>query len=294
VTTKEFAEAAFAGKDLGGPGACLVADFDGDGIPDVIQLLEKGSLFYKGAKPGTFAAPVACPIELGVGRSNAWLGDYDADGLLDVFCVSEDALRLWHNLGKGQFAETLASSGEVAYIGQPGGVDGMTGDFNNDGRQDVLIVYSAGAPQLFFNRGFRSFGKALTLLIGGEDLLPEAGKGAQAGCLADLNGDGAQDMALVLNNGEGWLLVRDLAGAGGLSLRAQLPLKGPYEGPLTVTGWNDLRCLGAWNVVPGGDGAFFGQTEAGPCTVSWQLPGGKPNKKQVVLETKPLRLVLEP
>jgi len=294
ATPRKIADGEWPGKNLGDAGKCLVADFDGDGIPDVIQTLAKGSLFYKGVKPGAFSPPVPCAIELGVGRSNAWLGDYDGDGLLDVFNVAEDALRLWHNLGKAQFVEALSSSGEVAYIGQPGGIDGMTGDFNNDGRQDVVIVYSAAAPQLFFNRGFRSFGKALTLVIGGEDMLPQAGKGAQTGCLADFNGDGAQDLALVLNGGEGWVLLRDPGGAGGLCVRATLPVKGPYAGPLTVTGWNDTRCLGAWNVVAGTDEAFFGQTEAGPCTFSWQFPGGKPHRKEIVLENKPVRFVLEP
>src|SRR5208283_3878335 len=36
----------FPGKDLGEAGRCVLADFDGDSFPDLVQLFAKGGLFY--------------------------------------------------------------------------------------------------------------------------------------------------------------------------------------------------------------------------------------------------------
>jgi len=294
TSLKKLVEGEFPGKRFGTGGKCLVADFDGDRIPDIIQLFAEGGLFYRGEKPGVFAAPQSCPIQLGNGRSDAFVGDWDADGLLDVFVGAEDACRLWHNLGKGKFLETLGLSGEVAYISKPGSIGGMTGDINNDGRQDILVLYSTSPPQLFFNRGFRSFGFCGSLDVARDDLVPEAAKGEQCGCLVDWNGDGAQDLVVVLTSGDGWVFFHEIGGAPSLCARAVLRPGGPYAGPLAVTAWSDDRSLGVWNVVAGTDEAFIGRTEAGPCTLQWQFPGREVQKKEIVLEDKPLRFVLEP
>ena len=101
-------------KEYGTPKKCLVADFDGDYIPDVIQLFEKAGVFYKGSNPGRFNPPVACQIAMGPGLSDAYVGDYDADGLLDVLALAEDRNRVWHNVGKASFVEMLGVSGEIA------------------------------------------------------------------------------------------------------------------------------------------------------------------------------------
>ena len=288
-----LASAAAPDKALGPAGRCLVADFDGDGVADVLQPFAAGGRLYKAVKPGAFGKPAACPVALGQGRSAAALGDYDADGALDVFTVAEDGCRLWHNRGAGKFEEALKRSGEVAYISKTGGIAAATGDVNNDGRQDVLIVYAARPPQVFFNRGFRSFGFARQLDVRGQDVLDPAVEGQQAGCLADLDADGAQDLALVHADGRCWVAFRDPAG-GCLALRAVLPAGGPSAGPVTATGWHGRRCLGAWNVAAGGPGAFVCLPDAGRCTLKWRWPGRKPQSRDFILEDQPVRFVLSP
>jgi hypothetical protein len=195
---------------------------------------------------------------------------------------------LWHNLGAGKFVETRGISGEIAYISQPRGTGGMTGDINNDGRQDVLILYSDRQPQLFFNRGFRSFGHAHTLDLNERNLLPASAEGQQAGCLAEFSGYGAQDMVLALANGEVWAMLRDDEYDDGLYAGVSLAADGPFLGPLKVTAETDGRNLGAWNVSPGASAAFFARLDAGPCTVQWQLPGGDPQRKEIILEDRPI------
>jgi len=271
-------------KKLGKAGPCLVADFDGDGIADVLAPREAGSVLFRGLTPGKFAPGVACAVELGASPSSACLGDFDGDGRFDVLCVSKDGVHLWQNEGDGKFTDALGLSGELAYISQPGGIDCITGDINNDGRQDALIAYGAKSPHIFFNRGYRSFGHAHTLDLAEQRLLPEAEQGQQSACLGDVDGDGAQDMVLALRSGEIWVFYRENEDREARMAVAALPVGGQYKGPVAVTGWIGKRCLGAWNVLPGANQACFGRRDAGPVTLKWRLPDGKEQQKEVVLE----------
>jgi len=289
LKAEPLAEGVFPGKDLGEGGNCLAADFDGDGITDIIQLFSKNSLFYKGKTGGAFDAPLTVNIETGKGRFAACTGDFDADGLPDIFIASEDKCRIWQNLGSVKFVELIKLSGEISYMWRPGGVDVAVGDINNDGRQDIFISYATLTTQLFFNRGFRSFGHARELNI--DQALPASNEGQQAGCLLDYNGDGALDMAVVLNNGEFWLFPRKVEETA-LSITAALSLSGAYFGPLTFTAWKDKRCLGSWTVKAGEPGAFIGMPEAGPVTLKWLTPDGKPAEKEVIVKNGPVRVIL--
>jgi hypothetical protein len=288
-----------AGADLVPTAACLAADFDGDDVCDVLLPLAGAALLYAGEKPGVFAAPkVLAGVGTGPGRAGACLGDFDADGLLDVFLATEQGCLLWQNRGGGRFEEMLQQAGEVAYIARPRSVACATGDVNNDGRQDVLILYADRPPQVFFNRGFRSFGHAHEVDLQERELLAASDQGQQAGLLADFTGDGAQDMALVLRDGTVWLFPRAVAGRPALAVRAALPVGGPTAGPIRVLGFSGDRALGAWNVLPGTAEAFFGREVPGPCRIRWRLPGGGPGapgqERQAIAESGPVRVLLVP
>jgi hypothetical protein len=275
---------------LGPAGPCLVADFDGDGLPGILQPFAAGSVLFRGLLPGKFAAGTACAVKLGEGEAAACVADFAGEGRFGVLAVSTDAVRLWQNEGGGKFSETLNLSGEIAYISKPGGIECAVGDINNDGRQDALIAYGAMSPQLFFNRGYRSFGHAHTLDLAERQLLPVAEQGQQSACLGDFDGDGAQDMVLALKSGEIWIFYRENDDHEAHSVIAALRAGGRYKGPLSVTGWIGKRCLGAWNVLPGSSQAFFGRREAGPVTLKWRLPGGQEQKKEIVVEKETARV----
>jgi hypothetical protein len=281
--------------DLGEAGRCVLADFDGDSFPDVVQLFSKGGLFYKGTTPGAFAPPVKNQVGFGKGPYSVCLGDYDHDGLPDILVVSLDGVpALYQNLGGGKFKNMLPGSGSFGYISKSGGIGCQTIDISNDGRQGIFVTYAAGlAPQIFFNRGFRCFGLARKMDAQAQALLPQAAQGQQAGCVADFTGRNAMDMFLVLSSGELWLLPRRVDEAA-LGVLATLSAKSPCAGPLVVTAFDqNKRPLGGWTVSAGEPGALFGMSEPGPLTLKWRLPGGQVQQKEVVVEGKAKRLLLD-
>jgi hypothetical protein len=276
--------------EFGKAGPVLVADFNGDKLTDVIHIHEQNSVLYLGKKGGAFAAGVPCGIapRPGLGMVGVETGDLDADGLLDVLTGSEAGCLIWHNEGGGKFVETLAMSGEF-YKTKPNAVGVAVCDFNNDGIQDLVILYRANPPQSYFNRGFRSFGYAIGL-NDGENLLPSDGQ--EMGLAGDLNGNGAQDLAVVLPGGEVWFVPNELERELALGVVAALPVE--TVGPVTIKAWGDEgRCLGAWRAKGGGPGAFFGMNEAGEYEVEFVFQN-KSVKRKVLVETKPVRIVSRP
>ena len=294
VQCKPLVAKEWPGKELGAPGKCLVADLDGDALADVLQVCEGASLFYKGTGPGAFAPPVLSQVAVRGGSYDACLGDFDADGLPDVFIAAGVRNSLWHNLGAGKFRNLYPVSGEISYHSKSGGISACSGDFNNDGRQDILIAYGEQqmSPHLYFNRGFCSFGQAYEADLNEQRLLPEADAGQQAGCLGDFNGDGALDMVLVLKDGALWFFPREVDDEHALVAVAALPVGGSQAGPVNVTAWRNDRPLGAQVVRAGEPGAFFGTQEAGPIVIKWTMPGAKIQKKEIIVEEGPRGMVI--
>lgn len=283
----------FKVSHLGRAAACIHADFDGDALPDIVQPFEKGGLLYRATALGQFRAPVACAVSVRGDVVDACVGDFDADGLLDIATTGIDGVEIWHNRGGGRFQPTKHVSGEIAYISKSNTVACGTCDINCDGRQDLFLAYAAKGPQLFFNRGFRSTGHAHKLDVDDNGLMPEATDGQQTGCVGDFNHDGAHDMVLVLKNGNVAAFFIDSEAMFAVSLKYDLPAVNTYCGPITVTGRLPKRSLGAWNVVPGTSTAFFGLPDSDACTVTYRFPGAGVQKQSQKTDD-PKRVVLVP
>ena len=294
ATARPLGGGDFPVRECGAAGPCLVEDFDGDGIADVFQACSLSPLFYKGKGGGEFAPPVRVgpPSDGRKGRiapRALCAGDFDGDGLLDAFAATDAGGRLWQNDGNGRFTEVARLSGKAGSMVFPGAIVVQSGDFNNDARQDLLIAYESNSvPQLFFNRGFRSFLYAWDLDIGHEKgvLDPSLGRldieAQQAACLGDFNGDGALDMAVVLKNGDVWLFPRKVDKDGpARGVVVSLPLSAPTAGPLNVQAYSGKRLLGAWSLRAGAPGTIIGTRSSGPITLKWNWPDGKPQDKKV-------------
>lgn len=277
---------------LGPAGPLLAGDLDGDGKADLLHLFAKGSVCFRGAANGAFEKGKVLAPRLGQGNGAAALGDFDMDGRLDVLAVVEHGSGLWHNRGELQFTNEVDRCGEFSYIAKPGGLVCGCCDVNNDGRQDIFVAYGVTAgcsPQIFFNRGCRSFGHAHSADLDASGQLPDARNGVQAGLVGDADGDGAQDMVLALDDGSLHVLFQKTDAGEPLALRV-VPPPGT-RGPMAVCAGEEVRSYGAVLVPPGSE-AFFGVSEAGEYTVRWTGADGKEQRQVVTVEDKPVRVVL--
>jgi hypothetical protein len=94
------------------------------------------------------------------GGSGVAAEDIDADGDVDVLILSGAGNALYLNDGKGHFTDVTEAAG-LAWT-RPDGRPGeprqpIVADFDNDGRQDVLITYVDDAHRLYRNLGNAKF-----------------------------------------------------------------------------------------------------------------------------------------
>ena len=209
------------------------ADLDEDGWPDIYVACDSTpSLLFMNNHDGTFREE---GVLRGVSLSDdggeqagmgVAIGDYDADGHLDLFKThfADDASGLYHNDGTGNFDEVTRASRigvETRYVGWGAAMV----DLDNDGAPDIFLVtgnvypdverklplYPAKTPRAVFrNLGNRIF----------EELQDAAGPGiAAAHCsrgaaFGDFDNDGDIDVLIVNLNEPPSLLRNDLTGTG--------------------------------------------------------------------------------
>src|SRR5256884_5778142 len=92
----------------------------------------------------------ACGIDV-YGNNGLAVGDFDGDGLDDLYVCQHAGLpnRLYHNRGDGTFDDVTEKAG-VAVLDST--ACALFADFENKGRQDLLVVCGSG-PLLFLNPG---------------------------------------------------------------------------------------------------------------------------------------------
>jgi hypothetical protein len=189
-----------AGSILGDRGSIEVADFTGDGKPDIAAIARINGTDYhlvilRGTGTGRFRAPIAFypgayPFDLDV-------GDFNGDGRPDVAVAdvqyngAPSQVNVLMNSGNGAFS--LTASYDTGY--SAGDVE--VGDFDGDGKIDLVV----GNPS------------AISVLLGNGDgtFQPRVVYAAPQGALhtADINNDGKLDLvigasvAVMFGNGDG-------------------------------------------------------------------------------------------
>src|SRR5256714_2625231 len=96
----------------------------------------------------------ACGIDV-YGNNGLAVGDFDGDGLDDLYVCQHAGLpnRLYHNRGDGTFDDVTEKAG-VDVLDST--ACALFADFENKGRQDLLVVCGSG-PLLFLNQGKRKY-----------------------------------------------------------------------------------------------------------------------------------------
>lgn len=196
----------------------LTGDFENRGWPDIYVACDSTpSLLFRNNGDGTF---VERGVQAGIaynedGHEQAGMGvsagDYDADGLLDIFKTNfeDDVPDLYHNEGDGTFTFRTFDAklgSNLKYLGWGGGFF----DYDNDGWPDIFIANGHVYPELenhhhpesefrqrnllYHNSGNGRFEDVTSVAGPGLDLR-RSGRGVAFG---DLNNDGRLD--ILINN----------------------------------------------------------------------------------------------
>jgi hypothetical protein len=204
----------FVSHNLGtenGPYQTLIADLDGDGKPDLIvanAYAHTVSIYRNISRPGlldttSFAPAVDLPLNLGSSSDNP-LGieaaDIDGDGKLDILVCDRinNQLLLYRNLAVPGAITTNSFNVPVVLATGNDPRNVRVADLDGDGRSDIVVpCYADNTVSIFQNFSLRgnlstnSFGPRADLAVG---------SGPYEVAIADFDGDGRPDLAVVNHN----------------------------------------------------------------------------------------------
>jgi len=226
----------------------LVLDWDGDRRPDLYVVNDRGAslgpnALYRNTGDGTFEdASEACACGLTMSGMGGSAGDYDGDGVQDIYLAATDRNVLLRGLGDGTYADVTATAGADP-IEAAGDMAWGTAllDFDNDGDLDIAVAqgdfYSDEDEDPDGALGFnllRQDDGAFTDVAGDYGLAGDAYW--RAIVPADHNGDGVLD-----------LLVTDAAAgprlylSQGCTAAAWLAVEAPLDSEVRVTAGGRTR-----------------------------------------------------
>ncbi len=199
------------------PFAIVVADFNGDGKLDVAIANFGQYLTNDGTTvtvlQGDGAGGFGIPVDFTVGKApfSLAVGDFNGDGKPDLAVANYDdtTVSILINNGSGGF---LPASNIPA--GSNANISVAVADFNGDGKLDLVVVHSGNdSLHILLGAGNGTFQLQQPAIT--TDPSPGFGGNPQAVTVADLNGDGKLDLALVNVNGFGKDVVTLLGNGDG-------------------------------------------------------------------------------
>lgn len=169
----------------------VIADFNGDGLPDALETsvlggpLQLTTLLGQGNGKFSGGSASAFPEQTGIAAYGAVAADFNHDGKLDLAILEiypAVEILVFPGNGAGAFAAPVASSvadQNVSFI--------ATADFNGDGIPDLFLA-SSSAIYVWLGKGDGTFTPSFSTAAANP-----------AAAIADFNGDGKPDIAFVNN-----------------------------------------------------------------------------------------------
>jgi uncharacterized protein (TIGR03437 family) len=180
----------------GCPGLTLVADFNGDGNPDIAVNLGNNMAILLGNGDGTFQAPKISAALATDGFLGAMAAaDLNGDGKLDLVvpdyggaASGQVAILLGNRDGTFQAPTFLTTNGGATWP--------VIADFNKDGKLDLAVANQFGTIDVFLGNGNGTFGTPLVL----NDVQANIGNPIPISlAAADFNLDGNLDLLVGTN-----------------------------------------------------------------------------------------------
>jgi hypothetical protein len=216
----------------------LVArDFNGDGLPDVAAVAYTNHQVYVLLGNGDGTLKLGASLKAGPDPVHIDAADFNNDGAVDLVVANQNmgsygSFTCFLGRGDGTFRSglTYATGGEHS-----SGIS--AGDFNNDGRADVVVSNAqTGNISVLMGNGNGTFG---------EPALFPTRPWPVGSTVGDFNHDGSLDIAVALPyyRGGGGVMVLLNNGAGGFRAQAVYPAALPFyavSGDLNGDGYVDL------------------------------------------------------
>lgn len=204
------------------PRCIAVADVDGDGKLDILigdQATSSVLVYRNISTPGTlnassFAAPVRFPAAANSYPHGLRVADLNGDGLPEILVANQsgDSISILKNIGSPGNLTTNSFAPQTALITEANPTDIGIGDFNGDGRPD-LVTTAFNGSQLSVLRNVATPGAAVSNWFVLDTTLP-ALAGSLEITVTDLDGDAKLDLVVASVHGYAVSVYRNQATAG--------------------------------------------------------------------------------
>ena len=199
-----------------GPYQAVVADIDGDGLPDIVSAstTDNKIAWYRNLGGGAFGPQQVISTDV-IRASTVAAADFDGDGRIDVIAggANDNTVSFFKNNADGTFGPRVILTSDARGV-----FSVIAADINGDGAPEVISAsLGDGKISWFDNLGAGTFGPRQNISTNA--------LGAVAAAVGDFNGDGTMDVvsasqsdskiAAYLNSGsQAAIVTSDVAPAG--------------------------------------------------------------------------------
>jgi tetratricopeptide (TPR) repeat protein len=254
-------------------GSITAVDMQGDGFSDLFVAAaidfagdgeepRDGNLVLYGQPGGAYSAQPGHPLASVDAVNAALWGDFDNDGLVDVYFCRRGENQLWRQAAADRWENVTASS--LAAGGDLDTVDGAFFDADHDGDLDLFLVNADGPNELLNNNLDGTF-----RAVAGELGLAGAGSASSMVLPADLDSDRDVDLIVLNRQAPHEVYINDRMWswrpAEGFEALSDQPLLAVLAADTDANGADELYALGPQGEV-----------------LRWRLDGGAPGQPEVL------------